>query len=79
MKYGLNHPWKFRNHKKIYYIGLLQMVVAYMTELISITILLATWTFVDSVKDFIALVIINDFDNYLFSYLKDEDLTKLIA
>ena len=46
---------------------------------VSITVLLVSWTYYDAVKDFIALVIVNDFDNMLFSYLKNDQISKLIV
>ena len=79
MKYGLNHPWKFRAFFTTYMIGLSQSIVSLLTEMISIAILLGARTYLDAVKDFIALVVINDFDNMLFSYFKDENLSKLVA
>ena len=79
MKYALNHPWKFRASNVAYIIGLIQSIVSVFTEGISIAILLSTRTYIDAVKDFIALVVINDFDNMIFNYLKDENLSKLIA
>ena len=79
MKYGLNHPWKFREYMTTYNIGWLQSSVSGLSEVISIAILLGTRTYIDAVKDFIALVVVNDFDNMLFAYLKDENLSKLIA
>ena len=79
MKYALNHPWKFRASNVAYIIGLIQSIVSVFSEFISIAILLSTRTYIDAVKDFIALVVINDFDNMIFNYLKDEKLSKLIA
>ena len=42
-------------------------------------ILLSAWSYLDAVKDFVAVVVINDFDNMMFDYLQDENLSKLIS
>ena len=79
MKYGLNHPWKFRAFCTTYFIGALQSGVALFAEFISIAVLLGTRSYIDAVKDFIALVVVNDFDNMIFGYLQDDNLAKLVV
>ena len=51
-------------------VGCLQLMVSFLSEVISIQIILSTTTYIDAVKDFIALLIINDLDNFFFAYLQ---------
>ena len=50
-----------------------------MAEMISILIILSTVTYVDGVKDFVALVVVNEIDNYFFSYMRSHPIHKLIV
>ena len=68
MKYALNHPWKFRRWYMAFLIGLTQFGMAIMTEYVSIQVILSTSSYIDAVKDFIALIVVNDLDNFLFNY-----------
>ena len=42
-------------------------------------ILLEVQDYLDAVKDFVAVVVLNDFDNMVFEYFQDEPLSKLIS
>lgn len=79
MKYALNHPWKFRRWYMACLIGLTQFGMAFMTEYVSIQVILSTSTYIDAVKDFIALIVVNELDNYLFNYQHKDDFHKIIA
>ena len=79
MKYALNHPWKFRRWYMACLIGLTQFAMAFMTEYVSIQVILSTSTYIDAVKDFIALIVVNELDNYLFNYQHKDDFHKIIV
>ena len=79
MKYALNHPWKFRRWYFALLIGLIQLSVAFAAEYMAIHIILSVDTYVDAVKDFVALMVVNEFDNYFFNYLNQDNIHKLIA
>ena len=53
--------------------------MAIMTEYVSIQVILSTSTYIDAVKDFIALIVVNELDNYLFNYQRKDDFYKLIV
>lgn len=74
MKYALNHPWKFRRWYSAFLIGFIQLALAVTSEYVSIQIVLSTDTYLDAVKDFIALMIVNEFDNHFFEYMHKEDI-----
>ena len=66
MKYALNHPWKFDSWSSAVRIGLMQMTVVLSLEMVNLLFMLSNTTIADIVKDFLALVIISDFDDYFF-------------
>ena len=63
MKYSLNHFWKFKSPMEAYMSGLLQVSVAALITLINYFVILQSEHVLDLAKDFIALMIIADFDN----------------
>ena len=79
MRYALNHPWHFRSWCSAFLTGFVQLALAIMAEYVSIHIILSTETYLDAVKDFIALIVVNEFDNHFFSYHNKEDIYKLIV
>ena len=79
MKFASNHTWKFRNWYLAFSIGFVQLSLAIVAEYMAIHIILSVDTYIDAVKDFVALMVVNDFDNYFFSYLNKEDIYKLIT
>ena len=79
MKYALNHPWKFRRWYIAFTSGLIQFSMAILQEYISILVILSTTTYLDAVKDFVALTIINDFNGYFFAYSSKDPIHELIT
>ena len=78
MKYANNHPWKFDSATTAFSMGLLQFCFAVFTEFISGQVILASSTYLDVVKDFTALFVINEFDNYMYDYLPSDERKELI-
>ena len=66
MKYSINHPWKFRQWPLAFSIGLIQFCMELLAEIVSACIILSVATYIDAVKDFIVLMVVNEFDNFLF-------------
>ena len=79
MKYALNHPWKFHSWKNAFFIGFLQMIVLISVEAVNLGILLSNYTIMDTIMNFLALVIISDFDDYLFFTVSDEIPAQIIT
>ena len=79
MKYALNHPWKFTMWPDACFVGLFQLSLAVVVEIFSMLILLSAWSYLVAVKDFVAVIVINDFDNMIFDYFQDDNVSKLIA
>ena len=55
------------------------MIVLVSVELVNLAILLTNETVMDTIMNFLALVIISDFDDYFFFTVKNEPLSKLIT
>ena len=79
MKYANNHSWKFHSWWNAYLVGFCQMVVLVSVELVNLAVILTNTTVMDTIMNFLALVIISDFDDYYFQTIKDEPLSKLIS
>ena len=78
MKHALNHPWKFRNWKVAFLIGFLQAMIIVLVETVNLAVLLTNNTILDIIMNFLALVIIAEFDDYFFMTVRNEPLGKLI-
>ena len=78
-KYAMNHPWKFENWKKGYFVGFCQMFILLAVEFVNLVVLLSNETIMDTLMNFLALVIIADFDDYMFQTIKTLPLSKLLS
>ena len=67
MKYSVNHPWKFDNYFEGFFVGLAQASVVLSVELVNLAVLNTNHTIMDVLMNFLALVIISDFDDYFFT------------
>ena len=79
MKYALNHPWKFNNWVNAFFIGFLQMIILVSVEAVNLGILLSNQTIMDTIMNFLALVIISDFDDYFFFTVSNEKPAQAIT
>ena len=66
MKYALSHPYKFRRWKEAYAVAFTQLSVVIVTEIVNLAILCTNHTILDVIMNFLALVIIADFDDFFF-------------
>ena len=78
MKYANNHTWKFKKWKSAYLIGFGQVLMVLSVEIINLILLCENETVMDIIMDFLALVIISDFDEYYVTALKNDSKFKLI-
>ena len=70
MKYAVNHPWKFVDYRLAYCIGLMQTSVVITVEVVNFIALITNTTVLDIVMNFLALVVIADFDDFFYSASK---------
>ena len=55
------------------------MIVLVSVEIVNLTVVLTNTTVMETIMNFLALVIISDFDDYYFQTVKDEPLCKLVS
>ena len=70
MKYSVNHPWKFENYIEAFWVGFMQAFIVLSVELVNLVVLNTNPTIMDILMNFLALVIISDFDDYFFLTVK---------
>ena len=78
MKYATNHHWKFYSWFNAFLVGFFQMAVLFSVEIVNMMVLLTNPTVMETIMNFLALVIISDFDDYFFTTVKFSPLSKLI-
>ena len=78
MKYAVNHPYKFRKWYVAYLIGLTQFSVLVTVELVNLIVLVSNNSIEDILMNFLALIVLTDFDNFLFITVRKELLAKLL-
>ena len=78
MKYALNHPWKFRDWVKAYWIGLWALLVMFSVEAVNLALLNTNTNVMDILMNFLALIIIAEFDESFFLTTAGEPIAQLI-
>ena len=79
MKYAVNHPWKFVDYKIAWFCGFMQAFNVLVVELVNFSALLTNFTIIDIIMNFLALVVIAEFDEYFFSALNGDPLVDIIT
>ena len=72
MKYALSHHYKFRDWTTAYWIGLTQTLVVIAVEVVNLAVLTTNHTIMDIIMNFLALVIIAEFDDFFFMTVDKE-------
>lgn len=75
MKYCVNHPYKFKNPYIAYMAGSMQLFSTILTAIVCYVVVIASKSILDLAKDFTALIIIIEFDNY-FATTSKENIAK---
>ena len=78
MKFALNHPWKFESYIGGFFIGFMQAMVVISNEVVNLAVLNTNNTIMDILMNFLALVIISDFDDYFFVTVSSDPMAILI-
>lgn len=74
MKYAVNHPTYFTKYYEAFLIGFVKTTVVTLVNMVNIIYLLQTKDVVSAVENFVALVVICDFDNYLFDAVRRDPI-----
>ena len=80
MKYAINHKWKFSRWRYAFLSGLGQTLIGYLVAVISYFVIIFDTTVLDIVKDFVALEVISQLDEYFFvEYDEEKEKCKQIV
>ena len=79
MKYATNHHWKFRNWRHAFMIGLCQTIVLMICEFVNLVILCTNQSILEIIMNFLAIIVITEFDDVFFYMVQDEKLAGLIS
>ena len=55
MKYALSHPYKFRDWRQAYWVGMTQLLVVIAVEFVNLAVLTTNHTIMDIIMNFLAL------------------------
>ena len=76
MKYALNHKWKFSNWRLAYASGLGQVIITMIVTIINYFIIIFTGDIIEMVKDFLAVKVISELDDYFFFEHRQDEVAK---
>ena len=80
MKYALNHSWRFRHAHLGFLVGLMQTVMIVTITLLNyFVIIVASNSILDVAKDFLAMMIITNFDDFFFEQHSDDNPLKNVV
>ena len=79
MKFSLNHTYKFSSWTWAYFIGLSQFLMVVAVEVVNVVILCTNQNVMDIIMNFLALVIISDFDNFFVATLKSDPVYQMLV
>ena len=80
MKYAVNQEWKFRSFKAAFVVGFLQFSISLTVEVVNyLIIFVASTTVIDVVADFLVILVISEFDDYMFAISGTEYFKNLIT
>ena len=65
MKYAANHWWKFSNPRLAWLAGFLQVTSTVVIGIINYCVICISDNVLDLAKDFVALIVINEFDDFI--------------
>lgn len=78
MKYAVNHYWKFSNFNTAFLAGFLQVIAMVLITDINYAVITIESSVIDVAKDFTALYVVAEFDNF-FSFSSGSELPKEIC
>ena len=78
MKYSVNHPWKFNDYRVAWLCGFMQAFNVIVVETVNFAALLTNFTIIDIIMNFLALVVIAQFDEYFFDVVKTDPLANIV-
>ena len=78
MKYAVNHDWKFESYQIAWLCGWMQAFNVIIVELVNFAALLTNFEIIEIIRNFLALVVISQFDEYFFGAIKNDPLAEIV-
>ena len=78
MKYAVNHDWKFESYQIAWFCGWMQAFNVIIVELVNFAALLKNFEIIEIIRNFLALVVISQFDEYFFGAIKNDPLAEIV-
>ena len=72
VKYSLNHYWKFKSPRSAAAAGLMQFAASFFTSIVNYAVIVQSENVMDLAKDFTALLVISQFDNWFASSSREK-------
>ena len=79
MKFAMNHPYKFDNYFSAFVVGFFQVMAIASIELVNFAILLTNDNALETIMNFLALVILAEFSEKFFEAAKDDHVSTLLS
>ena len=76
MKFALNHKWKFTRWRLAYMSGLGQVIITMLVTCINYFIIIFSADIIEMVKDFLAIKVISELDDYFFFEHRQDEVAK---
>jgi hypothetical protein len=77
-KFANNHPYIFEHPQQAFWLSMLQFITVTGIEFANVFLLLCTNDTIDLISNFVAMVIVSEFDGYVYESMKEEPLKKLL-
>lgn len=78
MKFAINHEYKFQYFKLAFMSGFMSVTSTILVEMSSVGLICTATDTIDIVMNFIALVVVIDFDMYVLHSIKNESFKQLM-
>jgi hypothetical protein len=78
MKFVSNHSYRFETPLLAFTVGVMQVVQIVFNEFVSFLVLMYSTDSLEIIRNFFGLVIIADFETYLYMSLRDEPVKELL-
>lgn len=78
MKFVSNHGYRFETPGLAFMVGCLQVIQIVFNEFVSFLVLVYSTDSLEIIRNFFGLVIIADFETYLYLSLRDEPVKELL-
>ena len=79
MKYASNHHWKFKQWWTAYFVGFMQFSILIACEYVNLIILTSNHSMLDILMNFMAIIVITEFDDHFFLIIQSEPLSKIVT